>query len=113
ELGLAITARYMRHAGGLESFVKDAKQRVVLEIEAVDVWAHRMVAERRAETQPAIVRSEREKVLLERRTLGARKLPDGYVHLGTRWTGYGRRSLFRSAKLAESGACRRDRRLDL
>ena len=44
ELGMAITARYMRHAEELESFVKHAKHRVVLEIDALDVCAHRMVA---------------------------------------------------------------------
>ena len=63
ELGMAVGAREMGDAEQLQVVVRDGEHRVVREIDALDVFTQSVVAERRAEAQPAILRAKLQKML--------------------------------------------------
>lgn len=84
ELGMAVGAREMGNAEQMQIVIRDSEYRVLREIDALDVFAHRVVAERRAEAQPAVVRAELQEMLEKRGPLGTRQLSDGNVHAAIR-----------------------------
>ena len=87
ELGMPLGARQVCDAEEMQLIVRNGEHRVLREIDALHVLAHCMVAEGRAEAQPAIVRPELQEMLDQRGPLGARKLSDGNSHLAPGWTG--------------------------
>src|SRR2546427_9333749 len=78
----------MRDTEELQLIVRHRQHRVVREIDALDVRVHRVIAERRAEAQPAIVRSEREEMAAQCRALGPREFPDWNCHLGSSYPSF-------------------------
>src|SRR5258706_10245231 len=66
----------MRDAEQLELVVEHAEGRVVLEIDALHVSAHRGVAQGDAEAQPPVLGAKREEVPLKRGALAQGKLLD-------------------------------------
>src|SRR5687768_17431751 len=80
EFGVSLRAPDVPRADDLQVVADDAERRVLLEIDAPHVGAHRRVVERHAEAQPPVVGAEREEMSFERRAFHPGELAHDDVH---------------------------------